>query len=145
VAYCTSSDVERCVGGAAKLVQLTDFDANGAADTGVVDAAIAEADALIDSFAHKRFDVPFAAPAPNTITALSARHAARVLRRNRLLPLATDADAEERDVGWLTKLSKGEVLPGIDPIPGKSEIVTDVAGERDTTKVVSRERMKGFW
>ncbi len=144
MAYATTSDVERAVGGSASLVALTDLDANGAPDAGVVDAAIAEADALINSYASKRFAVPFATT-PATIGALSARFAARILRRNRSMVLASDVEDEKTDRKWLEALAAGNVLPGVDPAPEKSDIVSDVAATRDTTKNVSRERLKGFW
>lgn len=144
MAYSLQADVEIAVGGNAKLVQLCDFDLDGLADAGVVTAAIAEADALIDSYASKRFAVPFAT-ASTAIKALSARLAARILRRNRTLALPQDADDELADRKWLEALAKGDVLPGIEPLPAKGSIVTDKAEPRDSTKNVSRERTKGFW
>lgn len=142
--YASDADVERAVGGAANLVALADYDADGAADASVLAAAVAEADALIDTYASKRFAVPFV-PAPPAIVALSARLAARVLRRNRGTTLAADVEAEKTDERWLTALSKGEVLPGVEPLPASGEIVVDSSGPRESTKAVSRERMKGFW
>src|SRR5690349_1322724 len=126
MAYSVQADVEIAVGGAARLVQLADYDGNGASDAGVVDAAIAEADALINSYASKRFAVPFAV-APSTIVRLSARMAARILRRNRQMVLASDVDEEKRDREWLEALAKGDVLPGVEPLPAKGSIVTDKA------------------
>jgi phage gp36-like protein len=144
VAYSVSADVQIAVGGAAKLLALVDHDANGVADTGVVDAAISEADALINSYASKRFAVPFATTPP-TIKALSARITARILRRNRTMVLASDVEDEKTDRKWLEQLAAGGVLPGVEPLPSKGSIVTDKAGERDSVKNVSRDKMKGFW
>jgi phage gp36-like protein len=145
VAYSVQADVERRVGGLAKLVQLTAAPGGAAVDANVLAAAIAEADALIDSYAHKRHKTPFAAPVPATITMRSARIAARTLRQWKQMPLPADHEEETVDIKWLEDLSKGLVDPGIEPAPTKSELVTDTVGERDTTKSVSREKLKGLW
>lgn len=147
--YSVLADVERAAGGSSRLVALADFDGNGASDAGVVDAAIAEADALIDSYASKRFAVPYAAT-PSTINLLSARMAVRILRRNRGMTLAQDVEDEKTDRKWLEDLAAGKVLPGTEPLPENGSIVvdkavSDTAGNRETTRDVSRERLKGFW
>jgi phage gp36-like protein len=144
MAYSATGDVQTAVGGAARLLALSDTDGDGIADAGLVDAAILEADSLIDTYASKRFRVPFSS-APPAIKALSARIAARVLRRNRTMVLASDVTDEETDRKWLEALAKGDVLPGVEPIPEKGSIVTDKAAVRDPAKEVSRERTKGFW
>lgn len=143
--YSVQADVERRVGGNAKLVQLTAAPGGAAVDVNVLDAAIAEADSLIDSYAHKRHKTPFAAPVPPRITTLSARIAARILRQWKLTPLPTDAEDEEVDIKWLEDLAKGLVDPGVEPAPPKSELLVDQAGTRESTKSVSREKLKGFW
>jgi phage gp36-like protein len=144
MAYSAQSDVQNAVGGLANLTSLCDYDGDGVADAGVVNAAIAEADGLINSYIGKRFAVPIAT-VPATITTLSARIAARVLRRNRMVTMPDDADADKADRKWLEQLAAGEVLPGAEPLPPKSEIVTDKTGPRDSSKINSRERSKGFW
>lgn len=144
MAYATQADVQNAIGGAARLVAVADYDGNGVSDAGVVDAAIAEADALINSYASKRFAVPFATTPP-TITSLSARLAARILRRNRSMVLASDVEDEKTDRKWLEGLAKGDVLPGVEPLPTKGSIVTDKAGQRDPPRDVSREKTKGYW
>lgn len=146
MAYSTSADVQVACGGPAKLLQLADKDGDGVADTGVVDAAIVEADGLIDSYAHKRFAVPFAAPSP-IVKALSARLAAWNLRRGKPGTTITKEEIELHDIDlkWLEDLSKGLVSPGVEPSPTKSELIVDTAGQRDTVKEISREKLKGFW
>lgn len=144
MAYSVTADVQNAVGGAANLAALADHDGDGVADAAVVAAAIAEADALINSYASKRFAVPFTTT-PSTVNALSARLAARILRRNRQMVLASDVEDEKTDRGWLTALASGGVLPGVEPIPMQGSIVTDKAGDRDPLKIVSREKTRGFW
>lgn len=142
--YSTIADVRIAVGGASRLDAMLDHDANGVADAGVIDAGITEADALINSYASKRFAVPFV-PVPATIVALSARLTARILRRNRAMTLVADVEDEKTDRKWLEALATGAVVPGIEPLPEKSELVVDTVGERDSTRTTTRERMKGFW
>lgn len=143
--YSVQADVERRVGGNVKLVQLTAAPGGVVLDVNVLNAAIADADNLIDSYAHKRHKTPFAAPVPARIVTLSARIAARTLRQWKLMVLATDVDDEKVDIGWLEDLRDGKVDPGVEPSPEKSSLVTDKAGERDSTKNVSRESLKGLW
>jgi phage gp36-like protein len=66
VAYSTQADVSNALGGDRRLVQTFDWDGDGIADAAVVTDCVAEADALIDSFASKRFHVPFN-PVPEII------------------------------------------------------------------------------
>lgn len=144
MAYSAQADVERRVGGNAKLIQLTAAPGGTAVDAGVLALAIAEADALIDSYAHKRYSTPFSVPPPR-IAALSARIAARALRQWKTMVLATDVDDEKVDIKWLEDLAKGLVDPGTEPQPDESELVVDHADVRESTKAVSREALKGLW
>ncbi len=143
MAYSIEADVRNAVGGANTLKQLLDRNADGTADTGVLDAAIAEADALIDSYASKRFAVPFTTPSTQ-ITKLSARLAGYYLRRGRGVLTQPDMVAHESDEKWLKALADGDVLPGVEPIPTKSAIVNDAMTPRSSLKDVSRAKLKGF-
>lgn len=143
MAYSVEADVRNAVGGANTLKQLLDRNADGTADTGVLDEAIIEADALIDSYASKRFAVPFATPSPQ-IVKLSARLAGYYLRRGRGVLTQQDLVAHESDEKWLRALADGDVLPGVEPIPTKGAIVNDAATPRSSTKDVSRNKLKGY-
>ena len=144
MAYATVADVQTAVGGEQVLRQLTARQGSATVDTLAVDAAIAEADAVIDTYAAKRFRVPFATP-PVAIRMLSARWAGRVLRRYRSQITAENVEAEKADREWLESLAAGKVLPGVEPIPERGEIVVDKAVEREPTKVVSRRATRGYW
>jgi len=142
VAYTTQAAIEGAIG-VSDLAALSAVDGAIAAD--VVASAIAEADSIIDSYAHKRHAVPFATT-PATIARLSARMAVRILRRDRRMVLAADIENEVTDRKWLEALAKGLVSVGVEPTPAADEATIDKAGERSaTTKNVSRERLKGFW
>lgn len=143
--YSTTAQVEIAVGGAAKLVQLADFDGDRSADAGVVTAAIAEADALINSYAGKRYAVATLATGIE-IGPLSARIAGRILRRNRQQQLVADLEEEKFDRQWLADLRDGKVTLSTDNgTPAAAEMVVDKAELRESTKSVSRERLKGYW
>jgi phage gp36-like protein len=143
MAYTTRAAVEIAVGGPAKLVQLADLNNDTAEDAGVVDAAIAEADSMINSYAGKRYAVPFATTSP-TIASLATRIAARVLRRNRGMPWPKDFDEAEVDRLWLVDLARGLVTPGVEPTPEKSSLEVDDVYERDTGRAISRKKFDGY-
>lgn len=148
MAYCTQLQVQNAVGGPAVLLQLTDL-ANANAptiDSTVVDQAIAEADSLINSYVGHRFAVPLS-PIPVVITNLSAAWTARVLRRNKYngQPLQDDLDREETDRKWLELVAKGMVSLGIEPSLTPASEALDIASTRDSTKQISRRRLRGSW
>jgi phage gp36-like protein len=142
--YSTTTDVQHAAGGAAMLTALSDYDGDGGQDAAVIAAAIAAADSEIDSYAEKRFDIPFS-PVPTKIVELSARLAVYKMRTQRQTLTQGDVDQHTADIKWLEELRDGKVTPGIDPHPPKGPLQVDKAGERDSTKNVSREALKGVW
>lgn len=144
MAYATTSDVQSAVGGEANLIALTDPENTGVVDDVLVADAIVEADALINTYASKRYAVPFAT-ASVAIRKLAARMAGRILRRDRGQVLMSDVTDEEIDRKWLEALAAGKVTPGTEPIEQQSALVVDKVGPRESTKNVSREKTKGFW
>ncbi len=144
MAYSTRADLARRVGGEDRLIQLADLDGDGLEDAGVVEAAIAEADSLIDSYAKKRHAVPIANASPDLL-GKSARMAVRALRNWKGMPLSTDADDERVDLAWLRDVADGRVAVAVSPTPEASSMVIDKAEPRESTKSVSRDKLKGFW
>lgn len=145
MAYCVQADVEIAVGGADKLRQLTDQAGAGTVDVNVLAAAIAEADAELNSYIGHRYAVPLS-PVPDIVKLKSAAWAARVLRRNLYQGVAlTDlADAEKLDREWLKGVATGVISLGIEPTPEKSSITIDKAAPRDPTLKVSAARLRGY-
>jgi phage gp36-like protein len=146
MAYSTIASLIDAVGGAEKYVQLTDKNDIGVADDTVGAAAIVAADALIDSYAQKRYATPFAAASP-VVVSLSTRLAAWELRRGKPGTTITldEIELHKLDMAWLVSLSKGEVTPGVEPGANSSELLVDEAGERSSLKSMSRDKTRGFW
>lgn len=153
MAYSVQADVQNACGGLKRLKQAFDWDNDGAVDVAALDDCIAEADALIDSFASKRFKVPFN-PVPPIIKSVSARLAPLIAARRRG-PLTEDqqrewnsiAGTETGNEGWLYRLATGVVTPGGDPLPtGHSTMANDsVSTEMPADRDVSRDALGGFW
>jgi phage gp36-like protein len=146
MAYSTLAQVQTAVGGPDRLRELSDLSNVNLLDATVVAAAIAEADAEIDSYIGHRFAVPLSV-APPIVALKSAAWAARILRRNRYngQPLQDDLDREATDREWLRGVADGTISLGIEPSPAGASMVIDRAGLRDPTLDVSRQRTKGFW
>ena len=141
MAYATQTQMETAAGGAARLVQLADWDNDGSADSAVVAQCQAEVDALIDSYAGNKFDTPIADPS-FAFQSIAAGEYVYWLRAKR--GMVADEHKAEHDerVAWLVKLSKGQVLP-CNPLPAKSSVVKSSWVDRDTDDV-SRANLEGF-
>lgn len=153
MAYSVQSDVQSACGGAKKLVELADWDNDGVADAAEIATAVTKADALIDSFASKRFHVPFS-PVPSIITQMSASLAKLILARNRRQLTQDEADewtsiagTETGKEGWLYRLATGVVTPGGDPLPlahstmAVDSVDTSLPCDRD----LARDKTAGYW
>lgn len=143
MAYCTRAQVINAVGGVDRLRQLLDRDGDTVEDPNVLEDAIATADALIDSYAQKRFAVPFAA-VTSTIGMLSARLTRYELRLQNSCLSSGDEKSYEQDLKWLDALSKGDVMPGGVTIAAPSPMVNDKSLPVSDFREVSRDRLKGF-
>lgn len=143
MAYSTQDDLQQAVGGAARLVQLTDWDNDRVADTGVITAAISEADAEIDSYVNKQYAVPLAS-VPPAIKRLSARRAKYRLLSPRGMVDSFVKDEYEADTKWLEGVRDGLISLGIEPIPQAASMRIDAVSERPSLKEVSRKKLFGF-
>lgn len=153
MAYSTQTDLQNAAGGAERLVELADWDRDGVADPAAIADAITRADALIDSYAGKRFHVPFS-PVPAIIVQHSAT-LARVMLARRRGQLTQDeqeewesiAGTDDRKPGWLLLLARGVVTPGGDPLPtAHSTMQNDgVESALPSDRDAARENLAGFW
>jgi phage gp36-like protein len=154
VAYCTQAQVQTAAGGANRLLQIanrtnaTTIDATAIA---FIADNIAYADSMIDSYAAKRYAVPFF-PVPPIIGRMSAKIAALYMCRSTGMITAVETDElvsiEGKD-GWLIRLARGEVSCGVEPSPPAHSIVVDKAGSEPTRQPnppeLTRDKLGGFW
>ncbi len=146
MAYSTQAMVQIAIGGEAKLIEATDQDGRtGAVNLVVLAQAISEADAIINSYLRKQWDVPLG-PVPEVIANLSAAWAARNLRRNLYngLKQPQDADDEEVDREWLTGVAKGEISLDVSVSPKPAADRIDAAHPRATTMKISAARLRFY-
>jgi phage gp36-like protein len=113
--YCTQSDIETRIG-PADLIALSDHDGDGAADSAVVQGAIASAQSLIDSYLSVRYAVPVA-PVPDALKTRAVSLAVYFLRLGRD-SVTEDARTQYRDdVDWLASAVAGQVALAVEPRP----------------------------
>lgn len=150
MAYSSQTDVQNRAGGSARLRELSDFENAGSINATIVAAAIAEADAWIDTFVQKRFAVPLS-PVPTSVLMLSANEA--VYRMKKWRSQATAEDDEDHIIrrDLLTAFANGANVLGVEPLPAKSKLVADVhlpvsssAAEDDNSIARQRDKWKGF-
>lgn len=105
--YATQTDLEDAFG-AAEILQLADRDQDGVIDDGVVAAALARADSVIDGYLGGRYALPLATPYPPVIVATACDLARYWLYDN----AATERVREgfEDAINWLKDVAAGKVL-----------------------------------
>lgn len=137
MSYCAQADLLKRID-ETTLIALTD-DNNVAIDTDVLAAAIADADALIDSYAGSKHSVPMS-PVPEVVTAASCDLTLYNLysRRDLGVPEVRQKRRDET-VAWLRDVSKGVVSLGEDdpdgtPNSGHGVIVSDDNPDRLFTR-----------
>jgi len=138
MAYCTEDDIKKQLP-ENKLIELTDDDGDGVVDTGVVDKAIADADAEIDTYLSGRYTVPLS-PAPAIVNKVSVDISIWNLFSRRQV---ADEVAKERyraAVDLLKLIAKGDVSLGIVPEPagGEQQIKTSRAKSDRTFTIGQR-------
>lgn len=142
MAYATQTQMEVAAGGAARLVELADWDNDGTADAAVISQCQAEVDSMIDSYAATRYAVPIEDPSL-ALQSIAAGAYVYWLRQKRSLVSEEHKLEHDERTAWLVRLSKGQVLPS-DPTPTKSSAVKSAWVDRGTDDV-SRDGTEGFW
>lgn len=108
--YCTLTDIQKKISDP-PLIQLTDDDNTGTINTGNVDAAIEEADELIDSYIGKVKAVPLV-PVPGIVKNLSVNMAIWNLHVRRSVVDPTREKAYDAAVKTLKLIAEGTVTLG---------------------------------
>lgn len=145
MAYASTQQIQIAAGGAEKLAQLADFDADGMVDAAVIAQAQAEVDGWINSYAAKRYAVPLSAPSL-AVQACAASEVVYWLRTKRSMITEQDVAAKADRTTWLKGLASGHVVPS-DPLPAPSTTVRSAWVERDSeaTGQLTRENTEGSW
>ena len=104
--YVTATDLSNRIG-EGELIRLADRDGDGVADTGVIDAAIAEADGVIDGYLAGRYDLSLSS-VPVVLTSIAAD-----LAFYALYPWDTPDDIRNRRldaIRMLEKIAEGKMV-----------------------------------
>jgi phage gp36-like protein len=136
--YATRADLEKHLA-PEELIQLTDDDRDGAADAGVIEQALADAQAEIDGYVATRYQLPLAeTPALLRRVAVDLALARLYARRD----LTTEARAKQHDdaVALLKRLADGTVTLGLTPSSRATPPPSIVSGDR----LFTRARTRGF-
>lgn len=138
--YTSQTDIENAAGGNARLVQLADWEGQGAVDAAVIAAVQAAADGWIDGFLNKLYATPIPNPT-STLVQLAAEECVYQLRLRRGQVSEEDQQRRDKRQELLLLMNKGVVRPS-NPAPAKSDAVRSeaVVNNRDA----SRENLKGF-
>lgn len=139
--YCTQTDLLEQIS-EDKLIQLTDDADAGIIDTSVVDRAIENADALIDSYCGTKFVVPFST-VPTRVRALSVDIAIYNLYSRRQGASETIKERYDECITFLKDVAKGNATLGEndpDGVPSESNKPEIFSSDR----VFSRDNLKGW-
>lgn len=138
MAYATQQDLDDRFG-AEEILQLSDRDADGVADSSVITNALTDADELINSYLAVRMELPL-----STVPAVLVRTASDIayclLFRND--PPDGVKAAHEKAVKFLQDVSKGTArldAGGAEPEPSGDTVQTS-----GPSKVFTRDTMDGF-
>ncbi len=136
--YCTQTDLETRFG-ADEMLELTDRDADGVADTGVLDMAIADAGNTIDTYVSKRYDLPLAST-PARLTKIACDLVRYALHKEdpptRVEAAYKDAMASLRDIGAGRALLD---IAGTEPTGAQDDVIVE-----GPERMFNSDTMKGF-
>lgn len=118
--YCTRQDIEGRISAVA-LQDWADLDGDGSEDAGVVERAIASADALIDSYLGVRYPVPVA-PVPPVLTRMAVALAVWSLATGKGFDVESADKSlkldQEAALAWLKDIGRGQAtLPAAAATP----------------------------
>ena len=143
MAYSTTADLVFSCGGTDRYNQLADYDNAGVADAVVLARAIADADAMVNSYLDRVYVVPLAI-VPDVIRSVASDIAVFILKQRREALTEEDIQSQTLRLEWLEKIAAEKVELG-DSIkrataPSHRTGYTD----RPSDKLASREEFKGF-
>lgn len=150
MSYCTQSgvtpgDIMPARISQAQLLQLTsETDVVDDIDQAVIDNAIEEADAVIDSYCGVKYSVPFTTPTTR-VKSLSATIAVYNLfeKRSALVGMPESIRTSYEDaIAFLKDVSTGKASLGIDPPPANNTLTS--AKVSSNPRVFTRDSLSGL-
>jgi len=141
MAYSTQSDILEQLD-EDTLIQLTDDADTGAVDTSVVDRAIADADAEIDSYCGVRYSVPFTT-VPDRVRKLSVDIAIYNLYARRKGSPEHRKERYDNAIRFLKDVAKNQASLGKDD-PDAPPLDAHQPEITQSDRIFTRDKMKGF-
>jgi len=138
--YATQTQIQMAAGGPERLVDLFDWNNDGAADADVIAESQARADGYIDQYLRLRYSTPIASPS-DTLIRIAADECVDWARARRGMSITQDDLERRKDrQHQLEAMRDGKLRPD-EPLPAKSTAM--VATTVDNCSPTSREGLKG--
>jgi len=142
MAYCTQANILGLIN-ETSLIALTDDDGAGAVDADKVAAAIADADATIDSYCQGRYTIPLS-PVPPKIAQLSVDIAVyNLYSRSDLEMPEVRKERNKEAIRFLEKVAAGGISLGAET-PARVDTIDDAGSMESNTRIFTRDKMRGF-
>lgn len=135
--YCTQSDLEKRFG-TEEILELTDRDADGVTDAGVLDVVIEDAGAAIDSYIAKRYDLPIS-EVPTRLKKIACDLVFYALHQD---PPDKVSDDNKEALKFLKDIAMGRAeldIAGKEPTSATNDILVDAS-----TRVFTHDTLKDF-
>jgi phage gp36-like protein len=141
VSYATVDQMSDYVG-ADELVRLSDRNGDGETDIGVVEAAVADASSIADSYLARWLPIEEA-----NVPAVLRRHVMAIAVYSLANNTETDDQRKrfEDAMQWLRDVSKGVASLGIPPAVDDPSAVLGVPTYHTACRVMSRNSLRGVW
>lgn len=141
MAYATLAQLQTAFG-AAEVLAVADRDHNGVLDTGVVEAALARADAVIDSYLASRYSTPISDTVPVAILNIALDLARYWLYDDAAPERVQDAYTEA--VAWLKDVATGKVVLALPSASASAALATGSPLGSAEERLFTRTTLSGF-
>lgn len=141
--YATQADIQMAAGGAESLLQLADWDHDGAIDPDVIARAQDAADALVDAYLRNRYQAgeidAFKVTPPRELRDIAAAEAVYWMRSSKQQTTEEDREVRGARVMILEQIRSGTLRFDTATRSGGSSTIIE------STSDITRDKLKGFW